>query len=59
MDIGLVFLAKAKESLVGAESEFANGHYNNCANCCYYACFQASIAALIRAGIRPKNQNRQ
>jgi hypothetical protein len=30
-----VFLAKAEESLAGADSEFANGRYNNCANRCY------------------------
>ena len=42
------FLAKAQESLAGAESEFAAGRYNNCANRCYYACFQAAIHALIK-----------
>ncbi|MBI2876405.1 MAG: HEPN domain-containing protein [Candidatus Tectomicrobia bacterium] len=47
------FLAKAEESLAGAESEFANGRYNNCANRCYYACFQAAVQALLRAGIQP------
>ena len=46
-------LAKAEECLEGAESEFVNGRYNNCANRCYYACFQAAISALIRSGIRP------
>ncbi len=48
-----VFLAKARESLAGAESELANGRYNNCANRSYYACFQAAVCALSRAGIRP------
>src|SRR5713101_5426823 len=48
-----LYLAKAEESLAGAESEFANGRYNNCANRCYYACFQAAIAALLRAAIAP------
>lgn len=48
-----MFLEKAHESLTGAESEFANGRYNNCANRCYYACFQAAIYALAYAGIRP------
>lgn len=48
-----VFLEKAQESLAGAESEFANGRYNNCANRCYYACFQAAIYALSEAGIAP------
>jgi uncharacterized protein (UPF0332 family) len=48
----LAYLDKAIESLAGAESEFANRRYNNCANRCYYAMFQAAIAALITAGIR-------
>ncbi len=52
-DEAAVYLAKAEESLAGAESEFAAGRYNNCANRCYYACFQAAVAALIRADIRP------
>src|SRR3712207_2798818 len=47
-------LTKARESLLGAESEFANGRYNNAANRAYYACFQAAVAALLRAGIRPR-----
>ncbi len=50
-----VFLRKADESLTGANSEFANGRYNNCANRCYYACFQAAIYALLEAGFRPRN----
>ena len=49
-----IYLAKATESLQTAESEFANGRYNSCANRCYYACFQAAIAALLREGIRPR-----
>jgi uncharacterized protein (UPF0332 family) len=48
------YLAKAEESLAGAESEHAAGRYNNCANRCYYAAFQAAIAALIRAGVAPR-----
>lgn len=48
-----IFLSKAQECLAGAESEFANGRYNNCANRCYYGCFQAAIFALSQAGIRP------
>lgn len=48
-----VYLAKAAESLAGAEVAFAGRRYNNCANRCYYACFQAAIAALMEAGIRP------
>ncbi|MCX6027933.1 MAG: HEPN domain-containing protein [Chloroflexi bacterium] len=51
----LAYLDKAIESLAGAESEFANRRYNNCANRCYYAMFQAAIAALMAAGIRPVN----
>lgn len=48
-----IYLAKAEESLAGAESEFASGRYNNCANRAYYACFQAAVAALIGESIRP------
>jgi uncharacterized protein (UPF0332 family) len=43
-----IYLAKASESLLTAESELVNGRYNSCANRCYYACFQAAIAALLR-----------
>ena len=49
-----MYLLKAEESLAGAESEFANGRYNNCANRCYYACFQTAIAALQLAGVTPR-----
>jgi uncharacterized protein (UPF0332 family) len=49
-----LFLEKARESLAGADSELAQGRYNNCANRCYYACFQAAIWALDRAGIYPQ-----
>jgi len=49
------FLSKARESLAGAESEFVNARYNNCANRCYYACFQAAIHALMQAGIHPNS----
>ncbi len=48
-----IYLDKAIESLQGAESEYMNGRYHNCANRCYYACFQASIHALTEAGISP------
>ncbi len=49
-----IFLAKAQESLAGAESEFSSARYNNTANRCYYACFQAAIAALTRERIEPR-----
>jgi uncharacterized protein (UPF0332 family) len=52
-DIDRPFIIKALECIAGAESELANGRYNNCANRCYYACFQAAIDALEREGIRP------
>jgi uncharacterized protein (UPF0332 family) len=48
-----IFLAKARESLAGAESEFVNSRFNNCGNRCYYACLQAARAALEKAGIKP------
>jgi uncharacterized protein (UPF0332 family) len=51
-----IYLIKAMESLLTAESEFINGRYNSCANRCYYACFQAAIAALLSAGIPPAGQ---
>ena len=51
-----IYLAKAEESLRTAESEFANGRYNSCANRCYYACFQAAIAALLAEGMRARGQ---
>lgn len=50
------FLAKALESLAGAESEYVNERYNNTANRAYYACFQAAIVALQRAGLRPARE---
>lgn len=40
-----LYLARAEESLLGAESECAQGRANNAAHRCYYACFQAAIAA--------------
>ncbi len=51
-----IYLTKAIESLLTAESEFANGRYNSCANRSYYACFQAAIAAILTEGIRPTGQ---
>ncbi len=51
-----IYLAKAAESFLTAESEFVNGRYNSCANRCYYACFLAAIAALLGEGIRPRGQ---
>jgi uncharacterized protein (UPF0332 family) len=52
MDDADIYLTKARESLLTAESELKNGRYNSCANRCYYSCFQAAIAALLREGIR-------
>lgn len=54
-----IYLSKARESLAGAESEFANARFHNCANRCYYACFQAAIAALQRAGTVPRGSTGQ
>jgi uncharacterized protein (UPF0332 family) len=51
------FLDKAEESFAGAESEFVNARYNNCANRCYYAVFQAAIYALAKAGITPTGRD--
>lgn len=54
-DLG--FLTKAKQSLIGAQSEIANGRYDNGANRAYYACFQAAIVALEQANIRPAGKS--
>jgi len=44
------YLAKALESLRGAESEYASRRYNNTANRAYYACFLAAVAAMAHEG---------
>jgi uncharacterized protein (UPF0332 family) len=49
---GSLFLERAIESLLGAESELGRRRFNHAANRAYFACFQAAIAALQRAGIR-------
>ncbi len=49
----VIYLLKAEESLSGAESEYANRRYQNCANRAYYACYQVAVAALLHASIRP------
>src|SRR5262245_6759041 len=54
IDVWRIYLTKAEESLRGAESEFAQGRYNNAANRCYYACFQAAVVALHHAGLAPR-----
>lgn len=36
------YLAKAQESLAGAESELAHHRFNSCARSAYSACFQAT-----------------
>jgi uncharacterized protein (UPF0332 family) len=45
------YLAKAQQSLLGAESEFQHKRFDNATNRAYYACFQAAIAALIDASV--------
>lgn len=52
-EISDAFLAKAQESLAGAESELASHRYNNAANRAYYCVYQAAVVALDRAGVRP------
>lgn len=52
-DLSDALLAKARESLAGAASEYDQRRYNNAANRAYYACFQAAVAALDAAGISP------
>ena len=51
-----IYLTKAMESLLTAETESINARYNSCANRCYYACFHAAIAALLMEGIKPSGQ---
>ena len=46
------FLAKARESVIGARAELEAGRFNNSVNRSYYAVFQAGIHALIMEGIR-------
>ena len=53
IDIGELYLAKAKASLAGAQSELEQRRFDNVANRAYYACFQAAVAGLIWAGLRP------
>src|SRR4051794_34933539 len=53
LDRADILMAKAQESLTGAESELANGRYNNSANRAYYACYQAAVAALLHEGMQP------
>jgi len=56
-DAADALLFKARESLLAAESEFANGRFNNSANRSYYACFQAAVHALDVAGVRPAGRH--
>jgi uncharacterized protein (UPF0332 family) len=46
------YIRKAHEGLAGAEEEFANQRFNNCANRSYYACFHAARSALVIDGYR-------
>ncbi|MEJ7762484.1 MAG: HEPN domain-containing protein [Thermomicrobiales bacterium] len=48
-----IHLSKARASLAGAESELANGRFDNSVIRSYYACFQAAVAALTAAGFAP------
>jgi uncharacterized protein (UPF0332 family) len=52
IDIGELYLAKARLSLAGAQSELEQRRFDNAANRAYYACFQAAVAGLIWAGFR-------
>lgn len=54
MELEIIYLDKAQESLEGAESEFVNRRYNNCANRVYYACSHAAIYALVQSGIKTR-----
>jgi uncharacterized protein (UPF0332 family) len=50
MSVAHTYLAKASESLAGAESELREDRFNSSANRSYYACFQAAIAGLLLSG---------
>ena len=54
-----IYIAKAEESLLGAESEFVHGRYNNVAIRCYYSCFQAAVSSLQHAGMAPGGRSRE
>ena len=48
MDAGArAFLDKARQSMAGAEREYAADAFDNVANRCYYAAFQAAISILL------------
>ncbi|HAO22740.1 MAG TPA: hypothetical protein DCQ37_21170 [Desulfobacteraceae bacterium] len=55
-DVYHIFLKKAEESLNAAQSCFEQEYYNSCVNRAYYAMFQAAVAALFKAGFRPKSE---
>ena len=56
----ILYLAKSREAMAVAESEYANGRYNNCANRCYDSTLQAAVAALEANGphaeVRPRDR---
>jgi uncharacterized protein (UPF0332 family) len=45
------YLLKARESLLGAQSELANLRFNNAANRAYYTAYQAAVTGLIHEGV--------
>jgi len=47
---------KSQKSLNAAISCFEQRYYNSCVNRAYYAMFQAAVAALFKAGFRPKSE---
>ncbi len=59
IEVELVYLEKARESLESAQAELINRRFNSSANRSYYACFQAAIYALVRAGIGPRRADGQ
>ncbi len=52
-----IYLAKARQSLAGAELEFAHELYNNAVNRAYYACYQAAVGALVAESLVPPIEN--
>src|SRR4051812_3470914 len=59
MELADDYFDKAQECLAGAQSEYVNDRYNNCANRCYYASFQAAVSALVRAGVHPPGRSEE
>ena len=54
-----IYLTKAMESLLTAETEFINGRYNSCANRCYSWAVSIATQTPIRRRLRTKRDESQ